>query len=520
MSRQEEAFVERKDNPESLSLPSSVVSQDVEVTDFRGPGEDETQNNLERTPSMLQRVQTRLSFFNERLLKHRKLLALRFLTVYLIMSFFILGIFSIYWGTGYKRNTRYDRLRMLVVIEDAQVVNGTEPVIGNTLKHILEEPLLHELGNWLIQNLTEFEDTARSHGNSIYDEVARQVHHQEYWAGIYVPANASNDLKNAIVAGDTSYNVSQESVKVYYETGRDMMAMNSYVTPNIQKISARFAANTSGVVNGLLAGMDASSIFSSPDSREVATIPLQFYMYDARPWNDPTLFAPSQVGLIYMIIVTFFGFNFFLEIHQSVASFGLKTIHLILYRILSSIFTFFIVSLVYSLVTLAFQVDFTVAFGHSGFLVYWMTNFLTMWAVGAMNETMAMWCIMYYPPLLGFWMLFWVIVNISSTFTPIALLPKFYRYGYALPIHASYEITKVIFFDTYKGAMGRNFGILVAWDAFGTIALLLTSKKFGQKMGAKAKASKEKIKQEVREEYEKKNIDHSVSESPRERAEQ
>lgn len=137
-----------------------------------------------------------------------------------------------------------------------------------------------------------------------------------------------------------------------------------------------------------------------------------------------------------------------------------------------------------------------------------------------MNETMAMWCIMYYPPLLGFWMLFWVIVNISSTFTPIALLPKFYRYGYALPIHASYEITKVIFFDTYKGAMGRNFGILVAWDAFGTIALLLTSKKFGQKMGAKAKASKEKIKQEVREEYEKKNIDHSVSESPRERAEQ
>lgn len=75
MSRQEEAFVERKDNPESLSLPSSVVSQDVEVTDFRGPGEDETQNNLERTPSMLQRVQTRLSFFNERLLKHRKLLA-------------------------------------------------------------------------------------------------------------------------------------------------------------------------------------------------------------------------------------------------------------------------------------------------------------------------------------------------------------------------------------------------------------------------------------------------------------
>lgn len=32
-----------------------------------------------------------------------------------------------------------------------------------------------------------------------------------------------------------------------------------------------------------------------------------------------------------------------------------------------------------------------------------------------------------------------------------------------MPIHNSYELFKVIFCDTYKGEMGRNIGILLAW---------------------------------------------------------
>lgn len=487
---------ERKDPLES-STTSSAQSQEGVVEPFQPEPEE---NELERTPTMLQRVQTQLSFFNQRLDKERKGLALKYLMVYAIMGFFVLGIFSIYWGTGYKRNTRYDRIRMLVVIEDTETVNGTEPAIGNVLKEVLETLTAKSLGNWLIQNNTEFQETADRHGNTIYEEVQRQIHHERYWAGIYVRANASYDLKNAILLGDTSYNVSAESIRVYYETGRDILGMGSYVTPNVRSISVMMGAQTNTVVASLMQNEDLSSVFSSQNSLEVATTPLQFYFHDGRPWNDPVLFAPSQVGLIYVIILTFFAFNFFNEIHQLVAKLGLKPLHLVAYRGLASVFSFFVLSLFYSLVTLAFQVDFTVAFGRSGFLVYWMTTFLTMWAVGAMNEVMAMWCIMFYPPLLGFWMLFWVIVNISSTFTPMAVLPKFYRYGYGLPIHASYEITKVIFFDTYKGAMGRNYGILIAWDAFATVALLLTFKKFGKTMGGRAMAARKQMKEEVLQE--------------------
>ena len=47
----------------------------------------------------------------------------------------------------------------------------------------------------------------------------------------------------------------------------------------------------------------------------------------------------------------------------------------------------------------------------------------------------------------------------------MAVIPKFFRYGYALPIHNSYEATKTVFFRTYKAQLGRNFGILAAWFA-------------------------------------------------------
>lgn len=490
---------EKSEGSDSMFNRSS--SENHDVVDFRGHenlGEEATPQ-LSRTQTLIQKMTTRLSFFNEKLGGQRRTLLLKFLMVYAIMGFCILGIFSIYWGSMYKREYRSKNLRMLVVIEDDAVVNGIAPAIGNTVKAVLATSSAKSLGNWLIQNVTEFNQMAQSHGNNIYEEVQRQVHHQKYWASIYVPKNASAQLYDAIVTGDTSYNVSYNSVIAYYETGRDFLSMAQYVTPNVQKVKLMFLSHQQNLTSTLLSSANLSEVFSNPLALLVAATPLEWTLVDGREFKDPVLVAPSQVGLIYMIIITFFAFNFFSEIHQSVAKMGVKVMHLILYRLLSTVANFFVMSFFYSLVTLAFQVNFGRAFGHSGFLVYWMTNFLTMWAVGAMNEAMGMLLIMYYPPLIGFWMLFWVIINISPTFTPLALSPKFFRYGYAMPIHASYEITKVIFFDTYKGALGRNYGILVAWVVLASIFLLVVFKKFGKTMGQRAAAERARLEKEFNE---------------------
>lgn len=457
-------------------------------------------HELQRTPSFLERVQSKYSFFNQNLKHERMRLLIKFLLIWLLMGVMVLGIFSIYWGSMYHRNYRLRNLRMLVVIEDDSTIDNVDPIIGNTLRQILETDQAKYYGQWHIYNSSEFNQIAAKHNNEdrIGDEIQRQVHHQEYWSSIYVKPNATYNLYHAIENGE-SYNVTNNTISSIYETGRDFLNMNTYVTPSIQKIEKMFLAQQNNITSSIARQISNDSIFSNTNSLNLITAPMTFLYEDSRPFRDPVLVAPSQVGLIYMIIVTFFSFNFFSDVHQKVSKFNLKNHHFLFYRVTSTIMSFFVLSFFYSLVSLVMQVDMQVAFGKSGFLVYWMTSFLTMWAVGAMNEIMGMLLILVYPPLLGFWMLFWVIINISPTFTPLALSPKFFRYGYALPIHNSYEITKVIFFNTYKGQLGRNYGILVAWVVIETIALVPTVILFGKTMGkraAQAKAAQAKAAQD------------------------
>lgn len=477
---------------ETISADNSSIASHELVQAFNGQHATE-EPQLQRSQSVLHKMHSKVSFFNERLRVPRRNLSLKFLMIQLIMGTGILAIFSIYWGSFYDRSSRLKNLRMLVVIEDDSTVNGVEPAIGNAMKQLLQSATAKAYGDWLIQNTTEFLALAASHGNDIYAEIKRQVHHQRYWASIYVQPNASANFYQAIVDGNTTYDVLDNTITAYYETGRDLMGMNSYITPGVRSIQQMFLKLQPNITSALMSNL--SDLTSA--SLLVLSTPLEFNFVDGIPFTDPVLTAPCQVGLIYLVIVTLFAFNFLGEVHSRVAKMGVKPLHLVLYRVLSTILTFFIISFFYSLVTLAFQVDFTKAFGHSGWLVYWMTNFLTMWAVGAMNETMAMLCILVYPPLVGFWLLFWVVLNISGTFSPIALTPHFYRYSYAMPIHAAFEITKVIFLDTYKGAMGRNYAILIIWVVMATVGLVFSFKLFGQTMAKRAMAERMKIEEEV-----------------------
>lgn len=73
------------------------------------------------------------------------------------------------------------------------------------------------------------------------------------------------------------------------------------------------------------------------------------------------------------------------------------------------------------------------------------------------------------------WMIFNIVSNISATFAPFVLMPGFYKYGYAMPMYNIYEALKVVFFDTWKGHLGRNLGVLIIWIVVGNVVLVLVS---------------------------------------------
>ncbi|CAK9438049.1 uncharacterized protein LODBEIA_P23910 [Lodderomyces beijingensis] len=436
------------------------------------------------------------SFFSNKLSPHRKNVFLKFCTINLVLIVFILTTFSIYWGSYYDRNSRYKDLKMLVVIEDEQVVEGVEPVFGPAMRSLLETPEAQSHGDWHIYSQSEYQRIADEAGNSIDAEIADKVYRQIYWTSIHVKPNATFNYRQALSEGNGDYNVTKNTVVTRFETGRDFMNMNQYIEPQLDAIEEMWLQLQPKLTKQLVKNI----AIDSESKLDIVSRPMQFLKVDGSPWTETVLVAPCQVGFIYMIILTSYVFNFYKNVHSFAAKSGVKRTHFIIYRYICSIGTFFFISLSFGLVTLAFQADFTVTYGKSGFLVYWAIAFLTVCAVGFANEIMAMLLTTFYPPLLGCWVSFWVVINISPTFGPLALMSKFHRYGYAFPIHNSFNAVRTVFFDVYKGEMGRNIGILVAWWALWTclfpVVIVYTGNVSARRAQAAAQAKQQAEKEE------------------------
>ncbi|KAG7191450.1 uncharacterized protein KQ657_003125 [Scheffersomyces spartinae] len=462
------------------SISSDHFSDDDDENIVMGYSADVSlELGIKRTPTILDRIQSRYSFFNEKLHSQRKSLVWTFLTVYFIMAFFVISIFSIYWGSMYGRDGRVRNLKMLVVIEDDIVINGTQPVVGDFFQQLLtNNKQTRPLGDWRVYNSSTLTELKSDKGRTTEEEIIYQIHHQNFWSSIWVKPNSSYNYVQALESSDPS--LFNTSIVTIYETGRDFTNVPAYVTPQIRKIESIWLAQQPTILGQLF----NNTFFNmNKETFKIVSTPWNFDWDDLIPFTDPVLVAPSQVGLIYIIIMTFFQVGFFADTHKKVAQeFHLKPLHYVMYRYFSACMTYLVLSLAYCFVTLAFQVDFTKAFGRAGFVVFWMSSFLTMFVVGFANEIMGMFFIMVYPSLVGFWLLFWVISNIAPTFAPLALSPEFFRYGYAMPLHNSYDITKVIFFNTYKGGLGRNYGILAAWVVLLSAAFPFVLKIFGNFM--------------------------------------
>lgn len=195
-----------------------------------------------------------------------------------------------------------------------------------------------------------------------------------------------------------------------------------------------------------------------------------------RPFGPPIATPATSIGLIYLIILSFFSFTFFLPIHLKYLSPRghppLHFTHLIAWRYLATVMSYFLLSCIYSLVSLMFLFPFdgepgshvhreskVIAYGRATWMVYWMVNWLGMTALGLASENMAM---LLGTPWTAIWLIFWVITNVSTGFYPIVLENSFFRWGYAWPIHNVAEATRQILFDLHP-RIGLNLGILVVW---------------------------------------------------------
>lgn len=376
------------------------------------------------------------------------------------MAAYIVAVLSLYWGSLYGILENLSALKVWVVDFDAQLspYNNTTPFVGPIVQEYFRS-LQAEGGStlgWTVVSPAEFNYDPIAVRQSIYDEDA--------YVAIMVNANATALLQEAVNTGNQDYDPTG-AIHVIYNTARDQTTVASDIVPRL--LATLFP------VTALIGERWVAMLAQNASNQNVWKVPqainpaVGLTLIDLRPFNPPVVTPSVSVGLIYLTILSFFNYPFLAPIHAAFMRGKHRPLHpvqLAIWRLLSSFMTYFVLSLCYSLISLAFQVPFsnspvpgTVsaanpnAYGRGSFVVYWMLNFVAMGSLGLPSENMAM---ILGQPWAAFWLIFWVITNVSTSFSPIILAPGFYKWGYAWPMHRSKTSPPFPFLPRRKSDLG------------------------------------------------------------------
>ncbi|KAF9036964.1 hypothetical protein BDZ89DRAFT_1061652 [Hymenopellis radicata] len=358
-------------------------------------------------------------------LPERKQFLQIFVSACLAMIVVMFAVFSIYWGALWKLPAH--PLRGWIVDLDGSASRAGSKIAWETWSR-----------------------------NEDANEIATLVREENAWVAVVVNVNATRNLANPIAGYDPT-----RAVTIYATEARNENAFRTLIRPITE------ATLSSARVQNISAGAFSELVSVAP---QVITEPLSYTLVNLAPFDIPVASAMTFVGLIYLLILSFFiimiGVN--ARLMSGLESL-LSTASLIRLRMACTFIAFCFLSLFYSLLSVAFQVDFTRKFGHSGFLVFWMVNYVGMLAVGLALEAMLSLMTQRFVP---FFMIFFVVANVSVCFMPIDVLPRIFRYGYAMPFYNVSCVVRTVLFGT-KNQVGLHFGILIAWVVVSMITLPL-----------------------------------------------
>ncbi|KAG1737631.1 hypothetical protein EDB19DRAFT_1928366 [Suillus lakei] len=369
----------------------------------------------------------------------------------LVLFVMIWGVLPIYWAALGRSSNNIHNLSGYVVDFDGGEIGQA---VTQAFKNITGPQQL----SWLILDATQFPGGP--------DDVAQALLDHKCWAAVTINPQVSTNLNVSINAANASYDTTK-AVTAYVTSGRNENIYRGIITPQVLSIlttiSNKFSLSNS---ERLALRSDISTLLQTAPVLVIQ--PLSFTVHDLRPFDVPVAAAVDYVGLIYLLILAFVLTNQLVAARvESGLDKRLKLRSLILLRLLWPVTLYFFISLMYSLLSLAFGVPFGRKFGHAGFVIYWMMSWCSMSALGLALESMITLLTMKFIPV---FLILWIISNVSVAFYPIEVLPAVFRYGFAMPFYNVASTVRTIIFDT-KNQIGLNFGIQFSWILISCITL-------------------------------------------------
>ncbi|KAJ5773664.1 hypothetical protein N7457_008560 [Penicillium paradoxum] len=411
-----------------------------------------------------------VSFFDPSLKEVRQRVFYQWARTVLIICIFVFGVLSLFWGSQYSVEANYPALKVWIVDFDSQIdpYRSTDAIVGPNVTKVTKDLLQSDspqLG-YIFKPASDFDYDLLAVRQGIYDEHA--------YAAVIINPNATALLRDAVSNGNTAYDPTG-AIDIITISARDPTSYSSYINPSLAVLQSMVLAEFGPQWARQLVSSTTNLSLVPPQAINPG---IGFTNIDLRPFGPAVATPAVTVGLIYLIIIAFFNFPFLMPIHAHFIKPNghppMKVPHWIIWRIISSIMAYFFLSLFYSLVSLALQIPFSNpsasdvvsaqnpnAYGRGSFVVFWMLNWVGMAALGFPCENMAM--VMGFP-WSAFFLIFWVITNVATGFYAIDLMPGFYGWGYAWPLHRIVEALRTILFDTHS-RIGLDFGVLFIWIA-------------------------------------------------------
>lgn len=366
--------------------------------------------------------------------------------------------FATDWGALFHVEKNLSSLVVYVVDMDGQVApyntSGITPLVG---------PLITELAREMVASSTPtlgFGPLDAAAFNYDPINVRQAVFNFDAWAAIIINPNATAMLYSAVQNGNTSYDP-LGACQLVYQDSRDDTNWYDFMAPILSSFQTESVTMVGEMWTRMVlqnATTDATLLSNVAKVPQALSPAIGYSMFNLRPFYPYQVIPSVSVGLIYLIILSFFSFSFYLPVYTKLIKPQghppLKFWQMVIVRWIGIMGAYFFLSLAYSWVSLAFQINFsggnpvtsetqptvTVdgysnadAYGAATFPAYWFLNFLGMCALGLACENVAM---LVGQPWTGLWLIFWVITNVSTSFYDIDIEPRFYYWGYAWPLHS------------------------------------------------------------------------------------
>ncbi|PYH47164.1 SNG1 family protein [Aspergillus saccharolyticus JOP 1030-1] len=359
----------------------------------------------------------------------------------LVLQLLFLGLFCYLFGSLFQETTHVHNLNVVFVDYDGGA-------IGEAIRAAYQQ--LRTPG---FPTLTEH--SARQYPD--LRAITSTVCHIQYWGGLYITPNASNQLAAALTSG-ADYNP-DDLLGLVWNEARYSTIVDSAVAGSMQSLSetARLAytLNATQMLPGLTTNITSTlGILASPWT--LASTNLQ-------PTTQGSRLVYNTLVVILIMIQEFFYLGYINSVYQHFRLYTTVAPHriAIIRQLLAGTYTL-LGSLSTAGAIWAFRFGWHVSGGQ--FVLTW----LVLWLFAHLNflvlDVFTIWIPLPFVPMA---LISWIVLNVTSILLPFELVPAFYRWGYALPTHAVFQVLIDIWSRGCNPQLGYALPVLFAFEIVG-----------------------------------------------------